>query len=418
MNLNGKQELHGLVSDYFLRDLSKGELNRLQEAVQSDEEIMQAFADASRDEWLMHHVHHMNAGRIVHFEPRKKGLRRMRAMAAGVALLISLGVLYLARNASFTRQVASKPTASVLARVSECYILEGELISVVNNGRLRKISDRSNLYNGDRVVVPAGCRLSFQYLEEETTVQLGNGSHFEINESDRGKHIRLNKGRLQADVARQPEGQPMRIATPNAEAVVIGTSFEILTDGITRLSVTSGQVLFNAANAEQGVMVKSGFLAESADFMETKAFRIARFQPVEDRTLNFYKAPEFIAVDPVRNYFGFMKFDLKKINGRIIEAKLRLRVMNMQKDFGGSGKVRLFRVHPDKAGEGKRIQVAQYNGKVGGGMDLEFDIEPSKLSNGVNALLIALDENGNDFWFSSSRGEVAPQLVLKVVEEE
>jgi hypothetical protein len=60
------------------------------------------------------------------------------------------------------------------------------------------------------------------------------------------------------------------------------------------------------------------------------------------------------------------------------------------------------------------MQISQYVGKVGAGMDLEFDINPAKLTEGINTLMIAQDEGGNDFWFSSSKGAVAPQLLLKL----
>ena len=46
-------------------------------------------------------------------------------------------------------------------------------------------------------------------------------------------------------------------------------------------------------------------------------------------------------------------------------------------------------------------------------MDLVFDIDPQDLTGGVDSLLIEMDGDGDTFWFSSSKGERPPQLLLK-----
>ena len=55
--------------------------------------------------------------------------------------------------------------------------------------------------------------------------------------------IRLREGDLFLDVSPQPEGKPMRVITPSAEAVVLGTQFNVSASPLsTSLTVNEGNV--------------------------------------------------------------------------------------------------------------------------------------------------------------------------------
>jgi hypothetical protein len=55
--------------------------------------------------------------------------------------------------------------------------------------------------------------------------------------------IRLREGDLSLDVSPQPEGKPMRVITPSAEAVVLGTQFNVSASPLsTSLTVNEGNV--------------------------------------------------------------------------------------------------------------------------------------------------------------------------------
>jgi outer membrane biosynthesis protein TonB len=65
----------------------------------------------------------------------------------------------------------------------------------------------------------------------------------EIIKGTKGTRIVLTQGTLTADVAKQPADQPLVIATPQAEARVLGTVFRLVVDaGSTRLEVREGKV--------------------------------------------------------------------------------------------------------------------------------------------------------------------------------
>ncbi|VGO17555.1 hypothetical protein PDESU_06152 [Pontiella desulfatans] len=419
MNRPDHQETMDLIAEYYLRDLSAPELERLQGLLEQDADVRSQFVEAGRDEWLLHHVHHMEAGKIINLNTRKSRTRRIRAIAAAAAIVATLGTVFYAQKATISEMIASKPSAPAIAKVSDLFVLDGQAISVVNDGHVRKLNSASKIRNGDRLVIPPGCQLAFQYLEEETEVQLKGGSLVHVTDRNGAKMIHLDKGRLFAEVAKQSPGQPMRVSTRDAEVVVLGTAFEVYADAITRLAVTHGKVRFNSLVSDQSVVVGPGSFADSSDgSIEASPFRISHLLPKEDLSLNQEKDKSVIAVDPQRKYEGFVTFDLGQVTGPILEARLRLRVVGWKSDYGGDGDVRLFRVDPGLKGLGERVEVAHFNGRVGKGKDLELDLETRLLDPGLNAFVLALDRGGNDFWFSSSQGVAPPMLELKVAEVE
>lgn len=407
--------LQDLAADYYVRELAADELAELQQGLKNDPALRDVFVNAGSEEWLMHRMHHTAVSKAIPFRP--KWSRRIQRMAAGVAVLLTLGSLFV------TQKVLRQPAGARVATVTDCFILPSDAITVVNDGKTRTVKQASALHSGDRVMLPPGSRLSFRYLEEDTTVKMGSGALFALSDLDGAKQIHLTLGQMSAEVAKQAPGKPMRIMTDDAEAVVLGTSFELKASDNTRLAVNTGCVRFNSPDANQSIEVPSGYLADSDenDAWKRLPFVVETLSPSDDRTIGTEKEKWFISVDHARNYSGYLKFDLGAMNAPLLEAKLRLRVMHKGSDTGGSGTVRLYSlpagVSPDDPAANSRTQIAQYVGKVGAGMDLEFDINPAKLSEGINALMITQDKGGNDFWFSSSQGDVAPQLLLKTQAE-
>lgn len=90
-----------------------------------------------------------------------------------------------------------------------------------------------------------------------------------------GKRIFLARGSLAADVAKQPFDQPMLIATPAAEAKVLGTMFRIAVDplrgGSTRLDVDEGRVQLRRLSDQRSVVVPGGQFAVAAAGAEPTA---------------------------------------------------------------------------------------------------------------------------------------------------
>jgi hypothetical protein len=95
----------------------------------------------------------------------------------------------------------------------------------------------------------------------------------------RAKKIVLNNGSLKADVARQPDGLPMILCTPQAVVRVVGTRFTLTAEGpSTRLELYSGKVRLTRREDGAAVDVAAGqcVVALPESPLEVRSMRAAR----------------------------------------------------------------------------------------------------------------------------------------------
>lgn len=153
------------------------------------------------------------------------------AAVAAVIALFALGVgVYAGRTIWQTVGfVASAAQGSMIYRgESEFAATEGERILV-----------------GDRIVTPAGGSLVFEYSDQTRVNLLGASSvvfdRFHSPQGGSAKRLHLQGGELFASVS--PQQQPMRLETPIAQALVLGTELQLSArSDQTRLEVISGKV--------------------------------------------------------------------------------------------------------------------------------------------------------------------------------
>jgi hypothetical protein len=75
-----------------------------------------------------------------------------------------------------------------------------------------------------------------------TRITLTGGAEVAVADEN-GKLVTVKRGAFTANVAPQPRGRPLRVRTPTAELVVVGTAFGLdAGDGSTQLAVTEGRV--------------------------------------------------------------------------------------------------------------------------------------------------------------------------------
>lgn len=100
------------------------------------------------------------------------------------------------------------------------------------------------------VVVAGTATLCFA---DGTRVRLGDGTRLTVSGGP-GKQLHLDQGRLDARVAKQPEGAPFQVRTAHTRVTVIGTVFTLAVAGTrTELSVDEGAVRLAAAGVESVV---------------------------------------------------------------------------------------------------------------------------------------------------------------------
>ncbi len=164
-------------------------------------------------------------------------VRRRRLAGAGAAAVLLLG---LAGAYGFLRP-APRIDASAATLQGHTY--------VVRAGVRQPISDTLGLRVGDRLVTDANAR-SVVRLGDGTTITL-----LESTEAEIGPRVQLKEGTLRCEVT--PQAKPLVFQTPNAEATVLGTVFELSAGWKeTRLSTTVGHVRLSADG--RSVDVKAG----------------------------------------------------------------------------------------------------------------------------------------------------------------
>ncbi len=103
-----------------------------------------------------------------------------------------------------------------------------------------------------------------------TTVTFRDGSRLDfggnsvvVNHSTQeGCRVDLEHGDVRGSLKKQPGGHPFVFATPEAEAIVVGTTLRLVTGAHhTRLEVTEGEVRFRRRHDGAEVAVKAGYFA-------------------------------------------------------------------------------------------------------------------------------------------------------------
>ncbi|MGA2660716.1 MAG: FecR domain-containing protein [Verrucomicrobiota bacterium] len=150
-------------------------------------------------------------------------------------------------------------------------------VTVERGGARRPAASTPMLYPGDIVRVPAGGAAALAWAGEATRLDLAPGAQLRLFNPMWGKRLSLEAGALDASVASQPRWRPMAIATPQAEAKVLGTHFSLsATLASTHLEVLEGAVrlrknLLASPRDNREVIVHTGEAATAAPDVKLEA---------------------------------------------------------------------------------------------------------------------------------------------------
>lgn len=156
----------------------------------------------------------------------------------------------------------------------------GAGVSVLRGAQTLPAKPGTVLLSGDHVRVGDGAHARIDFADT-TTLALDSRTDVKLltdGMATSGKRIDLMWGRVTAAVAKQPSGRPMVFTTPNARAVVLGTtlSLEFNADAAaTRLDVSEGLVGISEIGGRTLVEVPAGHFATVAENTRTVARPVA-----------------------------------------------------------------------------------------------------------------------------------------------
>jgi len=143
---------------------------------------------------------------------------------------------------------------------------------------------------------------------DKTRIELGPDSSLTDVKVDAGTRLALSTGTIRADVTPQPKAKPLIVATPHAEAKVLGTMLRVVADRDpkkgTLLEVEKGRVELKRLSDRKSVIVGSGQFAVAAVGADLKAKPLSPNVPMLRFTFDDGKtAPEWtgtVAAGPPR----------------------------------------------------------------------------------------------------------------------
>lgn len=229
-----------LLQRYFLGTITEDEMAELDRRLQDDGDLRGRFAAAARLDTNLREAASSSAHESQ--EPKVASLQARRHVLIGLAsaAVLLLGAVLFMQFRPAPVLEESGGTAATILRIAEL------------NGGVTWIADGSQVE--EHPVVGAeltGGTLEVSSLDSSAEVIFGDGSSIWISgpavvtfsDGDAGKLIRLREGDLSLDVSPQPPGRPMRVSTSSAEAVVLGTQFNLSANSSsTSLAVNEGRV--------------------------------------------------------------------------------------------------------------------------------------------------------------------------------
>jgi ferric-dicitrate binding protein FerR (iron transport regulator) len=263
--LRGMETLIGAMTETGLDAAGR---RRLAQLVKDDPAARRLYLDHCQMHALLQSAHG-----VLQALAEPAGGRRRRAVWISAA---AAAVLLLAAGAALTlRRGGERPLdASVASAQGKAWVLRG--------GDRTPAQDVRDLQDGDGVRTGPDGRADVRF-GSGASVRLLADTEARFARTGGAPRTDLKAGALRCDVPPQSAGAPFVVATPHAEAAVLGTAFELLaTRDETRLRTIRGRVRFTAGG--RSVEVADGGLS-SAD-----AQGLLAWEPVCDLDFTVMKA--------------------------------------------------------------------------------------------------------------------------------
>ena len=229
-----------LIQRYFLGKISGDEMAELDRRLRDDVKLRTQFAAAARLDTNLRDA--ASSFCKVDEEPKIVSLRDSRNVLFGLgaaAVLLLGAVLFLQFRPSAPLE-ANGTAPEPIAHLAE---LNGAVTWIADGRQAEeRLQVGAELIGGTLEVSSLNSWAKVVFFDG-SSVWVSGPAVVTLSDGDTGKLIRVREGDLSLDVSPQPLGKPMRVVTPSAEAVVLGTQFNISANSTsTSLAVNEGRV--------------------------------------------------------------------------------------------------------------------------------------------------------------------------------
>jgi len=228
------EQINELCQRYFLGVISEDEMGALDAALKSDANLRARFSAAARlDTNLRDAASSFEESEV---EVVSSSSFAIRAWWGGMAALVVVAFLI----SQLFREPAVEDPREPIAQIVE---LNGAVTWIADGEQTEGVLETGNELTGGTLEVSSLDSWVELVFDDGSGVWISGPAVVTISDGEAGKLIRLREGDLSLDVRPQPEGRPMRVITPSAEAVVLGTQFNVSANATsTSLIVNEGKV--------------------------------------------------------------------------------------------------------------------------------------------------------------------------------
>ena len=221
-----------LCNRYFLGTISAEEMAELDRCLRGSQDLRVKFAAEARLDANLRDAassfEKKEGSEISTVPSRRKWQWAMGAAAALVAIALVVSLFY------------PEGKTERIARIAD---LNGAVTWIADGEQTEGRLEIGNELTGGTLEVSSLDSWAELVFQDGSSVWVSGPAVVTISDGGAGKMIRLREGDLSLDVSPQPEGKPMRVITPSAEAVVLGTQFNVSASSLsTSLTVNEGEV--------------------------------------------------------------------------------------------------------------------------------------------------------------------------------
>ena len=229
-----------LIQRYFFGTISESEMGKLDERLKKDATLRTEFFAAARLDTNLRDA----ASSVPRLEaelerPRRSSRYQTTVGLASAAVMLLSMVLFFIFGPDKSDQANSEshiPIASI-SKVS------GSMVWIGDGGEAdENLQEGRSLTGGTLEIRSLNSWAEIVFLDGSSVWASGPAA-LTISDGEAGKMIRVREGNLSLNVTPQPSSRPLRLITPSAEAVVLGTQFNLSAgSSSTSFTVNEGSV--------------------------------------------------------------------------------------------------------------------------------------------------------------------------------